>query len=365
MTRLRNGVLLTFYCVALLLLFDFIYTKYFLTIVPGPAVKDPVYNHGLKPNFSGQMRWGSNRYDIFTNSLGFRDASVREVPNQPTMRRVVVIGDSFTEGLGAPFEDTFVGKLYFAGQSAAEKTEFLNAGVVSYSPTVYYTKIKYFLERGLKLDEVIVASDISDVQDEATTYFCLDEIPEYRARCTENRSALGPVVRAGFWDFDPRDSFAVSDAVVNTIKHYLYWYTGVTTRRLRHNGRGGWTIPGFNVGNYLPLGVEGGIERSVRHMQALADLLAKRGIPLTIVVYPWPVQLYLNDRDSRQVKIWRDFCVKNCKQFIDTFPAFFAYKDAHPSDWYGDLYIRGDEHFSKTGNQLAFEEIAKRFSLPQ
>jgi hypothetical protein len=365
MNRLRTGVLLTTYCVALLLLFDFIYTKFILVTVPGPLIQDPNYSHGFKPNFSGQMRWGSVRYSMFTNNLAFRDTSVRDVPNESTTRRVLVIGDSFTEGLGAPFEDTFAGKLYLAGQAKADKTEFLNAGVVSYSPTIYYAKIKYFLDRGLKFNEVIVASDISDVQDEATQYFCFDEIPEYRAHCDKKSSSLGPIVRAGLWAFDPRDNFAVSDALVNTIKHYLYWYTGVTTYRLRHNGRGGWTIPGFDVGNYAPLGVEGGIERSVRHMQALADLLKSRGIPLTMVVYPWPVQLYLDDRDSRQARIWRDFCTKNCKQFVDTFPKFFAYKNAHSDSWYGDLYIRGDEHFSKLGNQILFEEIAKRLTFLQ
>jgi hypothetical protein len=174
------------------------------------------------------------------------------------------------------------------------------------------------------------------------------------------------MVRAGFWDFEPRDSFALSDVLVNTIKHYLYWYTGITTYRIvHHNIRGGWTIPGFNVGNYAPLGVEGGIERSVRHMQALSDLLSNRDIPLTVVVYPWPIQLHLDDRDSRQVKIWRDFCANKCKRFIDAFPAFFAYKDANPENWYADLYIRGDVHFSKKGAQIVFDEIAKRFSLRQ
>jgi lysophospholipase L1-like esterase len=365
MTKLRTGVLLTIYCVALLLLFDFIYTKITLTVVRRPFTADPVYSHSFQPNFSGQMRWGSNRYNMFTNSLGFRDASVREIPNESSHRRVLVIGDSFTEGLGLLFEDTFAGKLFLAGQAADDKTEFLNAGVSGYSPTIYYAKIKHFLERGLKFDEVIVASDISDVQEEATLYFCIDEVPEYRARCSEKSSAFGRVVRAGLWDFDPRDTFAVSDVLVNTIKHYLYWYTGVTTYRIVHrNVRAGWTIPGSNVGDFAPLGVEGGIERSRRHMQALADLLSARGIPLTIVVYPWPVQLYRDDRDSRQVRIWQDFCVKNCKQFINAFPRFFTYKDAHPN-WYDDLFIRGDVHFSKKGAEFLYEEIAKRFSYRQ
>ena len=34
-----------------------------------------------------------------------------------------------------------------------EKIEFLNAGVVSYSPIIYHKKIKYLLDAGLRFDE--------------------------------------------------------------------------------------------------------------------------------------------------------------------------------------------------------------------
>ena len=66
--------------------------------------------------------------------------------------------------------------LYLAGQKRSEKIEFLNAGVISYSPTIYYNKIRYLLDAGLKFDEVVVLSDLSDVQDEAIAYFCIDEL---------------------------------------------------------------------------------------------------------------------------------------------------------------------------------------------
>ncbi len=59
-------------------------------------------------------------------------------------------------------------------------------------------------------------------------------------------------------------------------------------------------------------------------MRALADLLAARNIPLTIVVYPWAQQLAQGDRDSRQVALWREFCAGRCKAFINLFPVFFA-----------------------------------------
>ncbi|MEZ0230725.1 MAG: hypothetical protein ACAI25_19040, partial [Planctomycetota bacterium] len=61
----------------------------------------PLYHHGLLPNVSvDDARWGPLRYKFRTNSLGFRDRSVREVPLRSDKRRILFIGDSFTEGSG-------------------------------------------------------------------------------------------------------------------------------------------------------------------------------------------------------------------------------------------------------------------------
>jgi hypothetical protein len=214
--------------------------------------------------------------------------------------------------------------------------------VVSYSPVIFYKKIKYFIESGLQFDEVVVFSDISDVQDEATSYFCIDEDPRYRKYCPS--SSDEPT-----FGWLSNIKLLVSERIV-IIGKFLFEQTS----------RSSWTIPGYEVGDtYAPLGVEGGIARSLNNMQALADLLAARRIPLTIVVYPWPTQIELNDRDSRQVVIWRDFCAKNCKAFIDLFPAFFALKDAE-KDWYQRYFIFGDIHFSGEGHHVVFRELARR-----
>jgi len=94
-------------------------------------------------------------------------------------------------------------------------------------------------------------------------------------------------------------------------------------------------------------------------MRALADLLAAKKIPLTIVVYPWAQQLAQGDRDSRQVALWREFCEGRCKAFIDLYPTFFAAADAD-KNWYEHLFILGDDHYSPEGNRFMFRELAKR-----
>jgi hypothetical protein len=91
-------------------------------------------------------------------------------------------------------------------------------------------------------------------------------------------------------------------------------------------------------------------------MGKLADLLAARNIPLTIIV--WAQQIAQRDRDSRQVALWRDFCEKR-KAFINLFPVLFAQAEAD-RNWYERLYIVGDDHFPAEGNALVAREVEKR-----
>lgn len=350
------------YCLVLFLGFDFAYS----TLTRGeekagsPRIASRIYDHGFAANFDGYDVWGELRYRLFTNSLGFKDASVRNVPLKSASRRILLIGDSFAEGIGMSFEDSFAGLLQQAGQERSEKIEFLNAGVASYSPSIYYKKIKYLLETGLQFDEVVLFSDTSDVTDEATSYFCIDDDPKYRAHCTSAEGSVQPVEAAPKKTDFFIDRFVVTNRVRIYIKRSIQTFLGNRRKSINtDHGRIGWTIPGLDVGNsYQPLGVDGGIARSLQNMRALADLLKARNIPLTIVVYPWAQQLAQDDRESRQVSLWRDFCAGRCKAFINLFPAFFAAADADKG-WYERLFILGDDHFSAAGNRFMFQQIAK------
>jgi len=279
------------------------------------------------------------------------------VPLKSDHRRILLIGDSFAEGIGLPFERTFAGLLEQAGQARPERIEFLDAGVASYSPSIYYKKIKYLLDRGLKLDEVVLLSDSSDVEDEATSYFCIDEDPNYHKFCNTPPGAVPmPAIKRDFFI----DHFVVTNRVRLTIKRWIQTWLGNKRAAIDsdHN-RIGWTTKSPDPAKYRPLGVDGGIARSLENMSKLSDLLKSHGIPLTIVVYPWAQQIAQGDRDSRQVRLWRDFCPTHCKAFIDLFPVFFAAAD-RDRDWYQHLYILGDDHFSAAGNRMLFEELEKR-----
>ena len=361
---LRRALVYTgtaFYCLGLLLAFDFAWSS--LTMgaeTQRPArIANPAYDHGFAANFDGFDVWGELRYRLITDSLGFKAASARNVELKSPSRRVLLIGDSFVEGIGMNFEDSFAGLLHGAGQQRSDKIEFLNAGVASYSPSIYYKKIKYLLESGLQFDEVVVFSDTSDVTDEATSYFCIDDDPKYRAHCTAAEGSRQPVASAPKASNFFIDRFVVTNRLRIAVKKSIQSWLGNRRRSINtDHARIGWVIPGLDVArDFKPLGVEGGIARSLQNMRALSDLLAERKIPLTIVVYPWAQQLAQGDRNSPQVALWREFCEGRCKRFINLFPAFFAATEAD-RNWYERLYILGDDHFSAEGNRMMFRELA-------
>jgi hypothetical protein len=212
----------------------------------------------------------------------------------------------------------------------------------------------------------------------------LFHVPQYKALCRDQTSQLetgggecSDNRDGALWDYLERNfaihdrlrsigrslqqNFAVSDSLRMLVKFKLQVWSGELKRgQLTPSWRIGWSVPNYDVGDtYAPLGVDGGIERTLVHMGALADLLAQRHIALTIAVYPWPLSLVQNDPGGSWVVIWRKFCVTNCKAFIDTFPDFIAARDAHPADWYERNFVSGDAHFSAAGHRIVFDALTK------
>jgi hypothetical protein len=106
MKRSRLAALVIFEFIATWLVFDLVYSSLIVEHTRPPRVANPIFHHAFLPNYHGFDIWAEHKYRLNTNNLGFKDSAVREVPLVPSTRRVLLIGDSFTEGLGLPFEDT-------------------------------------------------------------------------------------------------------------------------------------------------------------------------------------------------------------------------------------------------------------------
>ncbi|GAC1332657.1 MAG: hypothetical protein NVSMB26_12610 [Beijerinckiaceae bacterium] len=324
-------------------------------------IAHPVYSHTLLPNYDGEDVWGTSHAHITTNSLGFKDGAVRDVPLRSNKKRVLFLGDSFTEGIGLPYEQTFVGR--FAAHFP--QLDVLNGAVVSYAPSVYYAKTKYLLESGLHIDEVIVYIDISDIQDEAIAYRFDNEgnlkMGRFDDRCPEvTINAPSPPWTLGSYTLDlfykRRFLSKFSRDLSKLSQSNLMSEGGPYARNM---ARSSWTYDA-NSPCYGNLGVEGGIAKAVAQMDKLYALLSERGIPLSVGVYPWPQQLLYDTENSRQARIWDDWCRSKCRRFFNHFPAFFAYKQEHET-FIRDLFIWGDSHYNQLGNEILARDLISQY----
>jgi hypothetical protein len=315
----------------------------------------PVFHHTLARNIEyDHAVWGTEVYTIRTNSLGFKDERVREVALEAKQPRIIITGDSFTEGLGLEFKDTFVG--HISNYYKKRNVEVLNAGILSYSPKIHLAKTRYFLEaEGLEFDHLVVFIDMSDMEDEAMGYkFDLNlNRPVKKITDSEKTGSTRPVHK----EKPSLKAFLNQHTVFIAQLRNLAAYYRIARKDLRQWRRslnrpsGTWTL---DEALYEKFG-RVGQDKAAQHMRMLKTLLDKYGIELTVVVYPWPDQIYRKDLDSIHVKFWRRWTKSNGVGFVNLFPDFINNKD--PEEVIKTYFIRGDVHWNTLGHQY----IAERF----
>ena len=306
---------------------------------------DPYYHHGLLPNQIAINKWGDKVFDVYTNSLGFKDKENRIVPLQSEKKRILFMGDSFTEGVGMTWEESFVGIL----DKNFPDVEILNAGVVSYSPKLHYLKLKYLIETvSLKFDEVYVLIDNSDIMDELTyadfipyddnsiqktayklrNYFFNHSYIYYSISNYINKGRRNPIAES--WNPFSGQSIADESASQNDdfIAATLDW--------------------SYNKEKYEKWGKEG-LELAAQHMDKLNELCKSNQIDINLVIYPWPNLIQRNELNNIQVRFWEDFCKRENIILVNLFPAFINSKEEiNMIDTY---FIPGDVHWNEKGNR--------------
>jgi hypothetical protein len=319
------------------------------------------YHHDLRPNAEGRPEWGYEaEQTIAVDSLGFRDREVREVPLRAERKRIVLMGDSFVEGMYVPWAETFAGRLQEA--LGARGIDVLDAAVCSYSPKLYYLKTRYLLEQvGLKFDELWVFVDISDAQDEVI----------YKD--------FEPLRGGRLW-FEVKQRLRLWSFTYNTVSRlierargestYINYQGGVfrflsdDALRLLHDPqllqhRGAWTVDPELYRDWGKRGLDLGAE----NMRKLVELCRAHGIRMTVVVYPWPGQIRAGDLDSVQARFWSRFCDAHQVRFVNLFPAFVPGSSEEAEEVVRRYFRRGDVHWNEAGHELIARELLARMPV--
>lgn len=309
----------------------------------------PFYHHDLLPKQTTQNKWGEKIFDVYTNSFGFKDSKPREVSLTPSEKRILFMGDSFTEAVGMTWEESFAGLI----DDHFDEVEILNAAVVSYSPKLYFLKTKFLIEtKNLHFDELFVFIDNSDPLNEIT-----------------------------YQDFKPYDNNWLKKTGIRLKKFlfrksYIFHTISIFLQKNRQNEiTESWNpmsgasqlddmaledenfIAATPVWSFSPQLYEKwgktGLNLAETNMQHLVDLCSAHDIRVTVVIYPWPSHISKSKINDIQVEFWQKFCNKNRIGFINLFPAFFSH--SNKQEILQKYFIPGDVHWNETGHQYIAE----------
>ena len=327
-------------------------------------IEHPVYHHTFKKNSKIHESLYKNKFTIFTNSLGFKDRSIRAIQLVPTKHRILFIGDSFTEGIGLSYEDTFVGLI--DSKLSKNNIEVLNAARVSYSPIIYWRKIKFLIEDlGLDIDELVVFLDISDVRDEATGY----QLSENMNVISGNASYEPSTTKNIDYNYLLKKFFHKNTTVYFFILNLVYDGIGFKQESKKSNLWSKYISSDFNLDKwtlnnevYDKYGKDG-VASMKKYMNKLLELTKEHKIDLTIAVYPHVSQIWYDDLNSMHVQIWKDWSKKNQIKFINYFPDFISkgLSSSEKIQLFKKYFLPGDVHYNKKGNKLIADKFIKTY----
>lgn len=318
----------------------------------------PIFHHGLRPNRRVQAMWGGLHYPLVTNELGFVSTSTGAVTRQWPGRRVLFMGDSFTEGIGVEYTKTWVGLA--SAELAKRGIATLDGAAVSYSPVIYYTKVKHLIEQEhLEFDDLVVFIDISDASDEVFEYM-LDADGHVVNRAP--KVANPPPVTKNY-----RQRPAILELLERRtlFTHSLVWsamngtlaIAPQDTLKVVDLTRSGWTFDPELRESYG----RRGLELMTASMDQLAALAEAHHTRLTIAVFPWPGQILFDTTESPQPTHWRAWAEAHHAGFIDYFPDFMPAAPEARRDLIEAEFIPGDMHWNEAGHRRIAEKFLRYY----
>ena len=312
----------------------------------GLGIRHPIYHHTLAANYNGLTSFDQQtEYRFCTNDGGFK-SDCNNIVNGKDYD-IAFLGDSFTEGIGLPYEKTFVGLI--AAQFPDKK--IANLAVASYAPSVYYTKLLTLINEGYHFKEVVIYIDISDIQDESNYAIVDGRVVDTLKNTTKLQPF--PLINFGLKGLESRFRSTINSDI-NLTKSNLD-----ETAYRKENRRSAWTIDDSDEG-FGEIGLQASIDKSVALLDKIHALCKENNIKLSVGVYPWPGQVLFDPKESKQVKIWQKFCTDKCTHFYNSFPTLSNLAEVSTKqDVINKYYFIGDVHFNEAGNKLIATDFLK------
>ncbi len=275
------------------------------------------------PNTVSRYQQPEFDYEVKTNSLGLRDVE-HPLAKPPGELRILAIGDSFTEGQGARFEQTWLsqlGGMLNAGHHGGH-FRIMCGGSAASDPFFGY---RVLVDKLLvyQPDFVLLVVNHSDIMDVIVRGGMERFLPDGRVK------AADPPELIGLYESSHLARFVLFELFDYT--HYII-PRSERDKRARH-----------------------AVEKTSKLISEYQRLLESEGIDFTLVTLPFRGELRRNAYDK--LDLLKEFAVRDQIDVIDTKPYLYARLLAHDSRL-EQLYWPKDNHFTELGYRYFAEAVA-------
>jgi lysophospholipase L1-like esterase len=328
---------------------------------------DPVLPFTLPNNFTGLMQayYGDYSQTVSTNNLGYRGKDFSATKPENT-KRILVLGDSMTFGLGVSDSETYPAVLEEIIKKSRPDVEVINAGFTDgFAPDSYYVFLK---DRGLALspDAVIMGlfvwNDITDLSETVWTETDDQGLPTKVTSCCRVVDAGVLRNRHIAWEFQVpylRESHLFI-LLAKTINEHFRLFPVAETKTVKRDLYQGCIFSPDCIGYFRE--EENKTFRVIGQIKKLAD---ERKIPFFVVLIPVDFQLYPDAASKYGYLAYKppadapDFLQKHLTarltaESVLNFDLYGAFDQQRER---GYPYFAKDAHFNGLGNRIAAEAI--------
>ena len=332
----------------------------------------PVYGHGLVPGAAGfNEEKGEYRVGYRISPIGLRD---REFPLQPPAgtARLLVLGDSFTEGYAVEAEQAFVKvlerRLNAAPPRPGARYETVNMGVASFSPILEYLFLKTRLPL-LRGDFVLLILDPTDFSDdyhyqrgaawgpggEPIRVSHDGLLPNYFSHTRQFIEALpAPPLR---------DVYVLRYLIYHAVRLNHGRWAEARFGRIEYD-RLGWTRPA----NPHAAAWERQLERTFGHILRIRNLARSEGMGFALATYPHAHMIHPQAWCKGRRRLYYECGKTYAAPLVSPLLRMCREKDVTCWDLAGDfrrpdipsLFFEFDGHFTPKGNEVMAGALERR-----
>lgn len=285
------------------------------------------YFHLHKPSTEFILDHTDFKYPYSINSLGIREGEI-EKEKSSRKKRIFCFGDSFTEGVGAPYDSSYVKEL---GKKIKEKSkdfEIFNCAVSGSDPFFNFVLLKEKLI-AYNPDIVFLTVNSSDLSD----YIYLGGIERFINKEVVTR-------RKPFFEPFFCHSHFIRFIIIDLLKY-------------------DWTLLQVDDYNYL-------IDEAVKDISAIVgqteDLCNSKGVKFMLILQPAPDEILFPEKNYKKILKLVPFLELNRINYIDLFPSISAVMNKNNIREYS---WKTDGHYNSNGYKVLgdaiFTETEKKY----